>query len=804
MRLRTGNFANIMAAASALFSASVSAQEPPATPATQVNSTTANAPKSSPKKSDQIETVVVTANKRKEDANKVATSISVIRGDDLVAQHIVDYADITRSIPNISFSGGGGSGDAGDGPGLSNIEIRGVSSTAGSATVGIYQDDVSMTVANLYSMGSAEPKFFDLDRVEILRGPQGTLYGSSSMGGTLKFITNQPNLKTEETDIYSEVSSTRGGGTNYTANAVFNAPLIPDELAFRIGVETGHNSGYINQVSQTTGAVISSGINGEQDSVVRMSMKWAPTKNLIITPSVFYQQVSTGDTDVSYTQILSGGLPTGISLPNYETSKLTREPGSDQLLVPSLTVNYGMDIGDLTSVTSFFQRKFDRVQDGSFTNSIQLSSYIVNNPGLASAVEALPSAVTLNNQVRQFSEELRLASKPYDPSISPITWLAGGYVSDQHTSIVENDPINGVNATFNAFGVSPTDPTVLQNAIPQGFPNDNAFFGLYHFHNAQQAIFGEANYYFTPTFHATAGMRYLHAGADFESSQGLFYIGPTTTNNASTHESKATPKFALTWEVDPTDTLYASAAEGFRVGGANWAIPQGLCQLPAPTPLSYQSDSLWSYEVGDKSRFLNNRLAVNASVFYIDWKNMLQEIELPCSFDYNVNVGNAASYGAELEIKAKPTSHILIGLSAGLTHATLTNNAAASTVPGAVEGAAIPGVPKFNTALTGQYNFNVSGDVFGFMRGAAHWTGSSHGGFAELPNGQVNPDFQRPAYDTVDASAGLSWDKWELSLFVKNLLNNDMIIQRPIVQALLGQVYRVEPRIVGLSLSGKF
>ncbi|HXA47006.1 MAG TPA: TonB-dependent receptor, partial [Burkholderiaceae bacterium] len=738
-----------------------------------------------------------------------ATSISVIRGEDLVAAHITDFEDVTRSIPNISFSGGGGGGDAGNGPGLSNIEMRGISSQAGSATVGVYMDDVSMTVGNQYSMGIAEPKFFDLDRVEVLRGPQGTLYGASSMGGTVKFISNQPNLTQQESTVYSEVSSTKDGGTSYTANGVFNAALIPNELALRIGVETAHQNGYINQVSPINGAPIASGINWENDSVVRMAMKWVPAKNLTITPSIFFQQVTTGDTSVTSLALPANLAATPTTLPENEAAKFTREPGSDQLLVPSLTIGYGTDYGDMTSVTSYYQRKFNRVQDGNNENSAFIANGLINPSltGLVAAVNALPSSIILNNQVRQFSQEVRMASKAYDPSVSPVTWLGGVYFSDQHTTINENDPVYGITAAFNAANQLPSDSNAIAGAVPEGFPNDNVYFAARHYHDKQQSIFGEANYYFVPTLHATAGLRYIQATDSLDRTGDLFFNLSTATATTGYQRTvtdssgnKFTPKFALTWEVDPTNTLYVSAAEGFRIGGTNFPIPVGNCGTASPA--GFGADSLWSYEIGDKSRFFGNRMSINTSAFYVNWKNLQQLISLPCGFNYTTNVGNASSYGAELELKAKPISNVTIGLAAGLTHATLTNSdGAAAGTTGAVDGANVPGVPKFNVALTGQYNFNVNGDTYGFVRGASHWTGKSYGGFDPSPSN--DPDYMRPSYNTIDASTGLIWDKWELSLFVKNVLNNDLVIQHPVVQTTTNEAYRIAPRTIGISLSGK-
>ncbi|MET3109304.1 iron complex outermembrane receptor protein [Oxalobacteraceae bacterium GrIS 2.11] len=770
--------------------------------AQEVAQTTSSAPAAeSAKNSDQIQTVIITANKRKEDASKVALSISVIGGDDLVAQHIDDFASATRAIPNISFSSGGGSGNAGNGPGLSNIEIRGISSSGGASTVGVYLDDISLSAGNVYSMGTAEPKFFDVDHIEVLRGPQGTLYGASSMGGTIKFISNQPSFNGQETNLSGDVSSTKGGGVNHTETAVFNEVLMPNELALRIGVQTSHKGGYIDQVNPNSGSVIASGINWEDDRVARLALKWAPTKNLTLTPGVFYQQVNAGDIDVSYLYLANGS-----NLPKNQTPKLVREPGKDVIVAPNLTVNYSTDAGDLTSVTSYFKRVFNRTQDGTTVNSTYLGnqqgSTVITDPALAAVVAGLPSAVFLNNELTQFSQEVRFASKPYDPSVSPFTWVVGAYVSNMNTNIIDNEPIYGINAAFAAAGQSPNDPNAIANAVANGFPNDNSYFSHRYFHDEQKSIFGEANYYVMPTLHFTAGLRYLKATDSFMRVGDYYFAGGPTLNAKTTSEgNKLTPKFAVAWEVTPTDTLYATAAEGFRVGGPNFALPLPYCGT-VPNPLSYKPDSLWSYEVGDKSRFLNNRLSINADLFYIDWKQLQQSItNSTCGFAYNTNVGSATSTGGEIEIKYKPTSQIVLDLAGGYDHAVLADSdAAAVGVKGAVKGANIPGVPKFNAALTGVYSFNLSGDVQGFVRGAAHWTGPSNGSLDP-----TNPDFQRPAYANVDLSTGASFGIYDFSLYVKNVADSQKVIQHPEVQyANNGQVYRLNPRTIGVTFSAKF
>ncbi|HEY2629150.1 MAG TPA: TonB-dependent receptor plug domain-containing protein, partial [Usitatibacter sp.] len=315
---------------------------------TDTPQTGASAP---PTKAPELETIVVTATKRKEDVTKVPLAITVIGGEALQDQHIDNFTDLTRAVPNLSFSGGAG----GAGAGLSTIEMRGISSQAGSATVGIYLDDVSMTVRNLYSLGSAEPKFFDIDHVEVLRGPQGTLYGSSSMGGTIKFVSNQPNLRSAESAFIADASWTKDGSPSGTVSGVYNAVITPGETALRLGVQLGHIGGYIDQMSQSDPSNgIAKDINSENDLVVKAALKWAPYAGLDITPAIFYQKVRSGGIDVSHLTDFNGN-----PLPANQTDQLLRDPATDELIVPSLTINYDTGYGDLTSVTSYFKRSFN-------------------------------------------------------------------------------------------------------------------------------------------------------------------------------------------------------------------------------------------------------------------------------------------------------------------------------------------------------------------------------------------------------------------------------------------------------------
>jgi outer membrane receptor protein involved in Fe transport len=737
------------------------------------------------KPTEQLESVVVTAQKRKEDVRKVPLAISVVSGADLESQHIVDVTDLTRAVPNLSFSGG----QAGAGAGLSNLQMRGISSVAGAGTVGLYLDDVSMSTRNLYSQGSAEPKFFDIERIEVLRGPQGTLYGASSMGGTIKFISNQPNLDAREINVSSEVSTTQHGGTNYTASVVLNAPVIPGQLAVRMGAQGGKTSGYVDLVSPTTGKVVQSGINSEHDEVFKLAAKWQPDARLTITPAFFYQKVRTDDMDVSY-----------LNLPANQTNKTTREPGVDTLFVPSLTASYDFGNVEVTSVTSEYKRDFLRTQDGAAANSMYIGSLVDPSApaGLGDAVSALPSSIFLVNHVKQVSEELRVASKAYDGTGVPIVWLAGAYIANLKVDVLDNEPVWGINSTFASYGTSAGDPAVLAGAYPNDFVGDNAYFSARHYTGHQYAGFGEATYYFSPALRFTAGARYLKGDETLNRDGDFYFAGGPVHSSLSSSITAVTPKFAVSLDLDPKNTVFASVNKGVRQGGANRALPSScdadLAALGLGSPKSFNSDSLWNYEIGNKSRWLDNRLSFNASVFFIRWNNIQQDIALGCTFDVETNMGKAESRGVELEMKARVTPTTNLSLSGGYTKAEFSEDIPAQ---GIAKGDLILGVPKFNAAITIEQRFPITGEIGGVARFASRWVGSSRGA---LTSG--DPDRDRPAYNISDASVGASLGDWEVNLFAKNIGNNNKVVQRPYVQY-LSEGYRLRPMTIGLGVSAK-
>ncbi len=771
-----------------------------------------------------IEEVVVTAQKRSENVRKVPLSVTVLSGAQIRAAHIQNFADLTRAVPNLSFSSQAGEG-------LSTLEIRGIASQAGTSTVALYLDDTSLTTRNLSTEGTAEPRFLDISRVEVLRGPQSTLYGASALGGTLRYISNQPKMNVFEGNIFSELSGTYHGTANWDEQGVLNIPLVHDKLVLRIAGETGGDGGYIADVNPANGAVIKDNINSQGFTVGRGSLLWTPNDWLSVTPSLFFQRAITRDVDAQY-----------LALPNFQTPKTVAEPGRDTLIVPSLTLNADLGFANLIAVTGNYERQFSRTLDSTIYDNLSLyacdplndadgapfcGTDANNNPiygsppGLYDALNLLPSQTYYSNTVRQWSEEIRLVSKPYDPDGLPFTWIAGLYYSDEHTTSTDTEFVQGADAAFNRFGVSGNDPTVLGGAFPGGIVNDQVFQGIQSYDTAQYAVFGEGTYYPRPNIRLTVGGRYQYSRDGENSYENYFYDygngGPTSSVG---HFYAFTPKFAVGWDITPDNTLYANISKGFRLGSENRLIAfvpsdvnangtpsYDLAKLGLSTsPNSFGPDKLWNYEIGDKARLFGGRLTVNADFFYIMWNDIQTSVPLVTSGDgFETNAGSATSYGGEFEIRGRVTDSLTVGLSGSILNATLDHGVSVNgnLITGTFAGEKIPGVPEYNFVFDAKQNFKVSEAVSGFVSLTPTWVGDSHGDVIAGNLGSTdctvdgncvepNPDYKRPGYITLDMAAGLDFGRWEVTVFGRNLTNNNKIIQRPDIQGSASSAYGLD------------
>jgi iron complex outermembrane receptor protein len=749
-----------------------------------------------PRDSATLEEVLVTAQKVSEDVRKVPESISVLSGVQIEARHFTEIADLTRSIPNLSFSSQGG-------PGNQNIELRGVSSTAGSSTVSVYLDEVPMTVRNLDTQGQAEPSFFDVQRVEVLRGPQGTLYGASSMGGTIRYISNPVDLAALGGSVYSDVSGTKHGGVNYSERGVLNIPLIDHELGIRIGISTTHDSGYIDHYSPDTGQLLQRGVNGNAETAARVVMEWQPVPTLSIKPALIYQYNRTDDLNV-----VDIGLPDLLS-----QQKRVQEGGKETLAVPSVTIVDNFDWGNLTSVTSYFYRRFVRTVDGTaynsgFLGSVYLDGAVPPITGLDGQSDGylvgnVASPVHYTVSTKQISQEVRVSSKPFAAGGNPFTWIAGAFYSHQKLDSLDYEDAPGIdNVIATVYG------TAVQNAVFGGsFPNDFLYLQHKLYTEQQYAPFGELTYNFSSALRLTAGFRYIKSRisltrvGDGFINNGFAASSPVTSG-ATIDGSATTPKMALAYDVDEDTTTYLTISKGTRLGGPNRPVPVTVCgsDLAAigltAAPAGYGADSLWNYEGGAKSRLMDGRLSLTGDVFYINWKNIQVDLNLPtCGFDFNTNVGSGKSYGSEAEIKFKPVNAWTLGLAGGYTHATLTSDQPSLNIQ---NGDPIPGAPKWTADASAQYDLHFTDSLKGFASADWNWVGSSHGALLK-----TDPDYDRPTYSLLGLNAGVDFDAWEFAVFAKNVLNDQKIIQRPNLQS-VNRGYTLTPRTIGISAAFKF
>jgi len=740
---------------------------------------------------DALQTVVVTATHRSEDIKEVPASVSALSGADIQAEHIEGLEDIAHELPGVAFGSGGN-------PGMDTISMRGVSSFGGNATVGQYLDDVSIVTQSSFAppsptSGAAEPKMFDIDRVEVLRGPQGTLFGAGSMGG--------PNQFTASTT--DDISYTAHGGMNYETSGVINVPLIDGTLALRAGVDAEWLSGYVDRYHQaplTEADVLAndyqavptglyqSDVNATRTLAARTALEWLPVDHLSVTASVFLQRFTADDSAIFDPAL---GL--------YAQDNLEAQPSTDSMVLPSLTVKYTMGWADLTSVSSYFSRNNSHVTDGTYFNS-DFIQYLADTSadlgpcqcGVAFANLGSPSYSAERTQTT--SQEIRLASKLPAESGIPLSWLAGIYASDRRIHTNEYDYIPGIRQTFlNLYGVPPQD-----TSFADPFTNDLAGWSQGEEDQSQIAAFGSATWYVLPSLRLTAGLRELRATTNFRWDTGGYFaqgIAPVTTG--SNGYNAATPSFSISDDVTQDSTVYASASKGYRIGGyvppidlTTGTCPASLAQFGITNPkFSYGPDSLWSYEVGSKNVWLDNRLSVNGAIYYVDWKKVQQTFDLACGAAYTANFGNAESYGGELEIKAKPLPDWTVGLETGVTHATLT-----SVEPdvGATSGERLLNVPSYTATLNTAYYWPLANGSRLFVRGDYDWIGPSHGNY------NINdPAYQYPSYTLLNVFGGYDFGKFSISLFAKNALNDQTIIQRVSIE-LLENAYVPRPRTLGI------
>lgn len=723
--------------------------------------------------------VVVTANKlNSEKVLDVPGAIQAISGETLRRSGSTGFLDIANKIPGLSIQ------DLG--PGDRKYVIRGINST-GDSTAGIYYDEAVISGSNANDGGGFESdiRLYDLDHVEVLRGPQGTLYGASSESGTIRFITNKPNLTQFGGYLTGEVSGTSHGDANYNANGAVNLPIIDEKLGLRVVGWAVSDSGYIDQVRLGTLGLVK-GVNNDVVRGGRVSLRVRPVDALTIDAS-FTDQSETSNGSSRYTPagVESFGGPGIPPVPGCDlcNTDVTRSPASDNLQVYSLTAVYRTRYGTFTATTNQYNRK--------------LAFNFDSTPILVFFGVPVP-AITLEPQRRKLnSSEIRYASD-FD---FPVNFVIGGFRQHETNDLVVNV------ITANGFG-EPSGPFSRENSDDAlNFPGvGHTFFGRTDSRTTTQyAGFGEATWKVTPRFTLIGGARYFTETLNGVQEQthpfGGFPAGPPLGPIADKEQtfSKVTFKFNASYKVNEGLLAYATASEGFRGGGLN-----ALSEPFEPIPLSFNPDSLWNYEVGAKGRLFDGKLDYQADAYAIFWYGIqIQETTADGAFPFTGNAGDAIVKGFEFEFDAHPIQDLTASFAgsyqdAYLIHGATPDEKAANPTLG-LRGESIPNVPRFQFNVGLNYTTPLNDRWTGTLAADVNYRGGENSYFASNPF-----NISLKAYTLLHLRAGVSTGPWSAMVFLRNATDERAEIsainslQDP--EALL----TVRPRTVGVSLTRTF
>jgi iron complex outermembrane receptor protein len=740
-------------------------------------------------KGAELEEIVVTANKREENVEKVPMSVYALSQNELTLADVKNMDDIAALSPGIEFDNFSGYATST----LTLLSIRGITSGVGASTTGVYIDDTAVQgrINDFTNFGNPYPVTFDLNRVEVLRGPQGTLFGAGAEGGAVRFIFNQPSLHDFSGVTSVEVAQIKDGGVSYEAGVAAGGPIIVDRLGFRFSAWDRKDGGYIDTVDPFTGAVTDKNANRSESKAFRLAFlgdfgAWT------VAPSVYYQSKAIHDATGFYGNLSNpdnGDFNDGHILPL---------PADDSYYLAAVTIQGDLGFAKFTSVTSYFSRFATTVDDltgtvGSLgaTAGLPLGNAGYGNPLGPEYPTSYSQYAAEPNQTSQriTTQELRLSSA--DPA-ARLNWVAGLFYSRSDQNEVTN---------FYAPFVS--DSIGLPEA------ESLLYLGTYAV-DTQFAAFGQADFAITNQLKLTAGLRVADTKYSLETlSGGVFNTGSPPVGTTATRETPVTPKVALAYQADDKDLYYFSVGKGYRVGGGNSPLPD-ICPSAA-VPETYHSDSLWSYEIGAKNRLLNDHLQLDSSVFHIDWKNIQQSVPLPaCAFAYIANTGEATSNGFDMAIQAVLTTQFKVDLAVAYTDSKYTKNVVVAGVPIVDSGDQISAFSSpWNVTLAGTYTLPISSTVSGYLRLQEIYHSKNPGPFAfQIPNGiSYSPQaVPNPETHVLGARAGITWQKFEISLFANNVLNAHPYLNKAVDAPTSTLVYydTLIPRTIGLNAAYRF
>jgi iron complex outermembrane receptor protein len=790
--------------------------------AAQVNANDA-ADVTEPAAAGGLEEIVVTATRREENINRVPVSVTAFNQEMIDQKGIKDFQDIVRFTPGVSI----------DNSGTNAISIRGISSSGGAGTTGIYIDDSPIQMRALgFNPDDTLPKTFDLDRVEVLRGPQGTLFGAGSEGGTVRYIMNQPSVTKVSTYIKSEVSVTRGGEPSYEAGAAHGSPIVEDVFGYRASVWYRYDGGWIDRIEPTTRGLVDKYANHSNSVAARLAFLIQPFDGFRITPSIMYQNIRKHDFSTywpAYTNVSSG---------HFYNATPERLADPDRYYMPALKIEASLGHVQFISNSSYYDRLEHTAYQGTSYDlayfqsigwpSAAYGGYDANGNGIglpcgplsttpnppcswyplldATGVHLPPGFAgystpnRMTNQQQSITQEFRLQS---DDPASAWKWTVGVFWTLAKEISIEELRDTRVNQFLTAlYGLDSAaifGPYYHCNGYgaPQPFPDCLIYYNNNKSFDRQLAGFGEVTFSATDRLKFTAGGRYAKMSFDLKHyADGIENFGPVRISGTY-HENAFTPKLGVSFQADEQNLFYATYAKGFRPGGVNPPLPGGFNPDGTPigicapglvaegyptgeSPLNYKSDTTQSFEIGAKNSFAN-RLRIATSIYYIKWNGIQQNVYVgSCGLQFTDNLGTAVAKGADIQGELILGGGFSVEASAGYTSArfTKTSKGNLAIAGDAISGEAAinyaPGTnPPWTAAIGPQYSFKAGGHD-AFVRYDWEFTGRNPWlAPVQDPNSvQYNPNsytLSSTAFSSL--RAGVTIDRWLIAAFCDNLFD---------------------------------
>jgi len=764
-----------------------------------------------------LEEVVVTAQKRSESLQDIPFSVAAVTEESIRRSGASNIVELARNVSGLAIT------DLG--PGQSQVAIRGIS--AGQVvrdqpgvkeSVGIYLDESPISIA----LFTPDLDLYDVERIEVLRGPQGTLFGAGSSSGTLRYITHQPDTKNFAASTELQATSVQDGEMGGSARAMINVPMGEVAALRLVGYYT-QIPGFMDSVYPDRG--VKKDVNGGDKTGVRASLLFQPNDQLSITPRIVYQKLETdGYPRIDVWNILGNPYTTTqppVSIGGRKQVTQFQEGIDDDFTLGDLKIDYDFGAVTLTSVTSYTDRQVTVNRDAS-----QLTGSVTYD------VEGETPDVRLNSKLidatdlTAWSQELRLASNDTD---SRFRWLVGAFYQTFDRTYGQRLPTPG----YDQLVITPATQTPANpggnDSTDYGAPPDNPFWSHLTYDFEQWAVFGEGTFQFTDAWALTAGLRYYDFSEDRRLTFAGFFADQGYTNQPGTISSDGvSPRAILSFRPSEDVLLTAQVARGFRLGGINDPLNVTLCKgndidVYGGHP-TWDDEKTTNYELGAKTRWAGGAVQLNAAVFYTDIDGLQVIADAgSCSSRIILNA-QAQSVGGELELLARPNEHWDFGFTATYADAEITEtqlDATGNPIAGIRDGNRLPTSPKLQAAASGTYMWPWTDTLGGYATLTLQYVGSSYTQLADQEPGfgtftirnygtptisEFTFDPELPDYQIGNLRVGVQSDHWEVAAFVNNLWDERAFLS---VDRERGRVARVgyltnQPRTYGLSLNYNF